>query len=139
MAILDLIFSRKAVQSVEDYADIVNRLLSMNITFTVMKFSGTEQGVEMRISIPDEKLKESLEILNKTEGIKIRRSTIEVDEDKCVDCGLCVSLCNTGALHFDKDYRRQYDKSKCVACLLCIDACPRGALTYLYKKPKDEQ
>lgn len=134
MAILDLIFSRKAVQSVEDYGEMINKLLNMNITFTVLKFSGTAYGVEMRVSVEEDKLKEMIEILSKTEGVKVRRSTIEVDEDLCVDCGHCVSLCNTGALYFDEDCRRQYDKSKCVACLLCIDACPRGALTYLYKK-----
>lgn len=138
MVILDLIFSRKAVQSVGDYADIINKLLNMDIVFTVMKFSGTEQGIEMRISVPDEKVKDSIDILSKTDGIIIRRSVIEADEEKCVDCGLCISVCNTGALYFDKDYRRQYDKSKCVACLLCIDACPRRALSYLYKKPKDD-
>ena len=110
MATLDLIFSRKAVQTVGDYADIINKLLNMDIVFTVMKFSGTEQGIEMRISVPDEKVKDSIDILSKTDGIIIRRSVIEADEEKWSIATMYIH--NTGVLDFDKDYRRYADKSK---------------------------
>ena len=49
-----------------------------------------------------------------------------VNGDKCVGCGLCVSLCPRDALkawglcHVDVD--------KCNECLVCLDYCPVDAL-----------
>ena len=132
MGVLNLLFSRKYINTIEDYGEIFNSVLDMNIPIIIQKFSRTEYGIEMRISVPDEKLSEFIKTIKSRPGIGLRQSAIEINEDLCVDCGECISLCSTGALYFDEDYKRQFDKKKCVACRICLDACPRCALGYKF-------
>jgi len=58
------------------------------------------------------------------------RRLIEKDDDKCVDCGACVSICPMDALTFDDDYSVTLLEDRCngVTCGLCVDACPQRAI-----------
>jgi L-aspartate semialdehyde sulfurtransferase ferredoxin len=129
MAILNLKFNRKMVMSIEDYGDIFKSVLNLDVSFTIIQYSLTEQGVIMRISVPDDKLRDVMESL-KTHNIRIMNSTISVNDDLCVHCGECISLCNADALHFDKELKRCFDEKKCIGCKICVDACPRKALSF---------
>ncbi len=55
---------------------------------------------------------------------------IEKDDERCIHCGACVSLCPMDALHFEPDHSVALNAKKCNGrtCGLCIDACTRGAL-----------
>ena len=46
------------------------------------------------------------------------------DEDSCIHCGACTSVCPSGALKLDENAKLTFDEDKCVVCELCIDACP---------------
>ena len=50
------------------------------------------------------------------------------DGKKCVHCGRCVSLCETGALSI-KGGRVMCEHEKCRGCLKCVSSCPTHALT----------
>jgi ferredoxin len=65
------------------------------------------------------------------EGIEVdaAASDIVLDEDRCVVCGLCTSLCKPQALALDGEGRLVFDKDKCVYCEACVVACPRRAIT----------
>jgi ferredoxin len=65
------------------------------------------------------------------EGIEVdaAASDIVLDEDRCVVCGLCTSLCKPQALSLDAEGRLLFDKDKCVYCEACVVACPRRAIT----------
>jgi len=54
-----------------------------------------------------------------------------IDEDKCINCGACVSLCPTNALYLDKTDKLAFSCEKCIGCLLCLDSCPRLAIEEL--------
>lgn len=58
------------------------------------------------------------------------RKLIEVDDEKCIDCGACVSLCPVAAITFDEDNSVIFNDKKClgVTCGLCVDACPVRAI-----------
>ncbi len=79
-----------------------------------------------------DKISEAIEYL---EGVNIEvdfvKSTIHRIENKCVDCGLCTTVCGSKALRIghDTDWKLVYDDSRCVGCNLCIQACPLQAIT----------
>jgi ferredoxin len=57
-------------------------------------------------------------------------SDIVLDEDKCVTCGLCTSVCRPKSLTLSDDTRElRFDKDECVYCEACVVACPRRAIT----------
>lgn len=50
---------------------------------------------------------------------------ITLDEDACVDCGSCTSVCLPGALKLDSETRcLVLDKDACIFCGACVKACP---------------
>ncbi len=57
-------------------------------------------------------------------------SFIEKDDEQCIDCGACVSICPSDALYHAEDFSIGLDPDKCngVTCGLCLDSCPRRAL-----------
>ncbi len=49
-----------------------------------------------------------------------------IDQDKCVNCGLCKSVCPHDAiLEFDKP---KVKKARCIGCTQCANKCPKGAI-----------
>jgi NAD-dependent dihydropyrimidine dehydrogenase PreA subunit len=54
---------------------------------------------------------------------------VVIDKDKCVDCGICTSICPTNALKLDKEtYRLTIDYDECIVCGFCQDTCPVNAI-----------
>ncbi|HAV10520.1 MAG TPA: hypothetical protein DCX22_02755 [Dehalococcoidia bacterium] len=55
---------------------------------------------------------------------------VEVDEDKCSGCGICVYVCNYDAARLkEKDGKiiSATDMFRCKSCGMCVAACPSGA------------
>jgi dihydropyrimidine dehydrogenase (NAD+) subunit PreA len=51
----------------------------------------------------------------------------EIDEGKCVRCGMCYVSCRDGAhraIELDKDKLPRIDDVRCVGCGLCVLVCP---------------
>jgi MinD superfamily P-loop ATPase len=53
-----------------------------------------------------------------------------VDEDKCLRCGVCQTLCPFGAISFDQDSGRVpgVTREYCSGCGWCVGHCPQGAI-----------
>jgi coenzyme F420-reducing hydrogenase delta subunit/formate hydrogenlyase subunit 6/NADH:ubiquinone oxidoreductase subunit I len=66
-------------------------------------------------------------------GFDVQGTIVEIDEDLCSVCGVCVSLCKYDALKIvkiKKDKQKiEVDKIECRGCGLCLSACPSGAIT----------
>jgi L-aspartate semialdehyde sulfurtransferase ferredoxin len=54
------------------------------------------------------------------------------DEEECVHCGACISICPTGTFRFD-DWRVMADPGKCIQCGACVSGCPQRALRLVLK------
>ena len=55
---------------------------------------------------------------------------IAIDPERCVDCGICSSVCPSGALSCSTpDWRLQFDQRRCVVCEQCIAVCPLDAIS----------
>lgn len=63
-------------------------------------------------------------------GINRAPGQIRVDPAACVDCGICSSVCPSGAMAFAApDWRLQFDHQRCLVCEQCIPSCPLDAIT----------
>ena len=63
--------------------------------------------------------------------------TLTWDEENCVHCGACTSVCPSRALTIDApDYVLAYDKEKCLICGLCVKACPMRILHLAQREPE---
>ena len=68
------------------------------------------------------------------EGVKVFILEMPVikDDDECVHCGACISICPTGTFKFEGSLVVA-DSGKCVQCGACITACPQRALKLALK------
>ncbi len=58
---------------------------------------------------------------------------IRRDEEKCVHCGVCTSVCPPSALSIDRESMKVgFDYEKCVACELCVKVCPVKAMNVFF-------
>lgn len=66
------------------------------------------------------------------QGINISLASREIliDEESCVDCGLCTGVCPTESLILDrKTFALKFIRSTCVVCEQCIPTCPVQAIS----------
>ena len=57
---------------------------------------------------------------------------IELDQDLCSGCGVCIAVCPFEAIRLEKSDENLVaiiDENKCKRCGLCRAACPAGAIT----------
>ncbi len=128
MTVINITLPYGLIKEINDYSRIINEVLKHKISFNILKFSLASSGVTLLLDVPNEKIKSITESLKKNEIIVNKKGRIEVDTDKCLDCGACISLCPTDALHLDDEDKLEYFEDKCIACNLCIDGCPRQAI-----------
>ena len=64
-------------------------------------------------------------------------SSIYIDTDLCVGCGICNLVCPRG-INEIVDHKARRKSSKCEFCLACVHHCPRKAikLEYMDKNPE---
>jgi ferredoxin len=58
-----------------------------------------------------------------------RRKIINIDEDKCNGCGLCIPNCKEGALKIVNGKARLVSEVFCDGLGACLGHCPQGAIT----------
>jgi MinD superfamily P-loop ATPase len=88
------------------------------------------KGGEILAEIPDEQ-QEKIVAAFRERGISVTvPKLIEVDKEKCFNCGSCVALCPVEAISVAKDCSIEFNKEKCVGstCSICVDACPARAI-----------
>lgn len=70
----------------------------------------------------------------------MERDIIEIDDDKCTGCGLCVPNCHEGALQIIDGKVRLVSDLMCDGLGACIGHCPEGAITIKRREaePYDE-
>ena len=62
------------------------------------------------------------------------RNIIEIDEEKCNGCGLCVDACHEGALQLIDGKARLVSESYCDGLGNCLPECPTGAITIVERE-----
>ena len=88
----------------------------------VLNMTGTEENLRDAIKY--------LEDQNIT-VVKLSKH-IQRDEERCFDCGSCVSVCLSRAFSIDPvTWEVNLNYEKCVACGSCLTACPAHAVTLI--------
>ncbi|MEJ2295401.1 MAG: 4Fe-4S binding protein [Candidatus Lokiarchaeota archaeon] len=131
MTIINCSLPFGVVSSIEDYSNVINEILKYNITFNILKFSTGTNGVNLLLDIPDKMVTLITQSLRENDVIVNKKGRIIVDDEKCIECGACISICPTDALHYDINDQLEFSYDKCIGCLLCIDSCPRRAIEEL--------
>ncbi len=88
------------------------------------------KGGEVLAEVPAESLEKIVKAFRKRNVTVSLPKLIEVDSEKCISCGSCVTLCPVEAITFAQDLSVVFDKEKCIGstCSTCVDACPARAI-----------
>ena len=65
------------------------------------------------------------------QGLGLNRASgeIAIDPQRCVDCGICTSVCPSGALSCTApEWRLTFNVQRCLVCEQCIPSCPFEAI-----------
>lgn len=69
--------------------------------------------------------------------MKIKRKIIQIDEEKCNGCGLCVPSCAEGALQIINGKARLVAEKFCDGLGACLGECPQDALKITEREAED--
>jgi len=61
----------------------------------------------------------------------------EIDEEKCVACGICVTFCPMKALELN-DKKVIFDPERCLGCGVCVYKCPQEACYLIHRDEEQD-
>lgn len=106
-------------------------VLELKVPINIITAHVNSKGGEVLAEVPQESLDKIVKAFRK-KGVTVSLpKLIEVDTEKCISCGSCVTLCPVEAITQAEDLSIVFDKDKCVGstCSACVDACPARAIT----------
>jgi L-aspartate semialdehyde sulfurtransferase ferredoxin len=119
-------FSEKIVEE----PIISHIILELKLPINIIMAHVNSKGGEVLAEVPDEALDKLISAFRKRGATVSIPKLIEVDSEKCINCGACVTLCPVEAITIDEDASVVFDKEKCLGstCSACVDACPSRAI-----------
>ena len=110
-------------------ANIANAILASGVPVNVERAQIDGDDGWTLLDVNDDVAERFIEAL-KHPGItvKIQRDAVSHNLTECVDCGLCISICQKKVFSFDDSWRLQVNSERCVLCGRCVMYCPQRAL-----------
>jgi formate hydrogenlyase subunit 6/NADH:ubiquinone oxidoreductase subunit I len=122
-------FKRKTIDK-----PVVYRLVKdFDLVYTILRANVSpraESMMVMEIEGDEERFAAGMAYLRDSDiAVEPIGQDINRNEERCVHCGLCTSVCAPQALDIDRETMRvQFDYERCVACELCVKVCPVKAM-----------
>ncbi|MBN1132729.1 MAG: 4Fe-4S binding protein [Bacteroidales bacterium] len=100
--------------------DVVINILNADVSH------GKEGKLLIEMSGPERNVDDALSYLERKKVVVSPViKTIRFNQDFCIHCGACVSVCYSEAITINRESRRiEFIPENCIACELCIKACP---------------
>ena len=126
-----LLFSEHDAQESITYVLVKKFQIEPNILKAEMDDTGGMMVLNMKGSEDD--LRDAIKYLEEQNVTVVKLSKhIQCDDDKCFDCGSCVSVCLSRAFTIDPEtWEVNLNYEKCVACGSCLTACPTHAVSLI--------
>jgi len=124
---LRLLYTRSNVSN-PVLSDIV---LKTGVPINILEAKVSLNGGEMVVDVPATgmKLDEVRELFEKASvSAKEIKAVIEIDYERCISCGACVSPCPVQAIKQKTEWDVELDEGRCIRCLICVNACPVRAI-----------
>ncbi len=114
------IVNRPIVSEIAKHFDVMVNILNADVT------SGREGKLVVELEGIEENIRKSLEYaVSAGIGCVPLLKQLQFDQEACVACGVCTSVCFSGALTMDSEsWELIYDPEQCVVCGRCVKACP---------------
>jgi ferredoxin len=121
-------FDRLGVQEPSIAQAILETGIAANIESAVID---GDEGWTL-ISVADDEVERFIAALSKPGvSIRIQRNAVSHNITECVDCGLCISICQKKVFSFDEGWKLVVEPERCVLCRRCAEFCPQRALSIL--------
>lgn len=105
-------------------------ILEHGIPISIVAAHIDSQGGEILAEVPSTHVAKVAEAFREKGVIVTFPKLVEVDGERCIDCGACLSLCPVNAISFKEDFSVVFNQEKCIGspCGTCVDACPVRAI-----------
>ena len=106
-------------------------ILELGIPMRIVTATVNSSGGDILVEVPAIHVEKIVKAF-KSKGVIVKfPKLIQIDSDKCFDCGACFALCPVDAISYDADYSVVFDEKTCIGspCGLCVNACPARAIT----------
>lgn len=109
---------------------IAQIILDLKVPINIITAHVNSKGGEVIAEVPNEALDKVVQAFRQRGAAVSIPKLIEVDSEKCISCGACVTLCPVEAIKIDEDRSIVFDREKCIGslCSACVDACPTRAI-----------
>ncbi len=103
-----------------------------DLKFNILRAEVVEKGGQLLIEVDGKpaQITKGVQYLQAM-GVKVEELNefVTKDEERCTNCGMCVSICPADAIEMDRqDWKVIFHLDKCIACGLCVSSCPPRAM-----------
>jgi Fe-S-cluster-containing hydrogenase component 2 len=105
-------------------------ILELKVPINIITAHVDSKGGDVLAEVPDEALQKVVKAFRKRGATVSIPKLIEIDSEKCISCGACLTLCPVEAITMDEDATVVFNQEKCLGstCSACVDACPARAI-----------
>ena len=103
-------------------------ILDLKVPLNILNANVTPQGGEILVEAPSKDIDRVVQAFKKRGVAVAVQKGVEVDGEKCINCGGCYSVCPVDAISFQKGYLVVFNEEKCISCGLCVNTCPTRAI-----------